>query len=317
MKKLSFSIFILIFVLISCATVTRDKVNKIPLGPQVSPVLKNKQYKGLKRKVAIARFTNETGHGSSLLFGKRGNRIGKQAMDILSTRLASTGKFLMVERSDLKFIKKEQKNFKIKSSLVGTDQLIVGSISEFGRSIESDVGVFSRNKRQKVYAKVNVRLIDVRTGEIIFSEEGEGYAFSEASTVFGVGTRAGYDESLDDKALSAAISKLVSNLIENLMDRPWESEIISKQGHYYIIAGGKSQGIKKGDLFKIVRQGKRVRNPQTGMKIRLPGKKVGKLKVVQLTGKGKNEISLCQLSSGKLGSKSFHQFIIREIDGDK
>ena len=226
-------------------------------------------------------------HGTSALFGTRGDRIGKQAMDILSTRLASTGKFLMVERGDLEFIKKEQKEFNVKSSLVGADQLIVGSISEFGRSVESEVGLFSRNKRQKVYAKVNVRLIDVRTGEIIFSEEGEGQVLSEASTVLGVGQRAGYDESLDDKAISAAISKLVSNLIENLMDRPWESKVIGKQDGLYIIAGGKSQGIKRGDVFKVLRAGRRVKNPQTGMVITLPGKRVGKLKVIKLAGRGK------------------------------
>ena len=308
-------ILVIVFYLASCSTATRQRVNKIPLRPQVSRTLENK-YMGLKRKVAISRFSNETRHGSSLLFGDDNNRVGKQAMDILSSRLGSTGKFLMIERDDLRFIQKEQEHFNIKSNLIGADQLIVGSVSEFGRNTVSEVGFFSRNKKQRVYAKVNVRLIDVKTGEIIFSEEGEGESLSEANTVFGVGARAGYDDSLNDKALSAAISQLVSNLIENLMDKPWESKIIGKQERYYIIAGGKQQGIRKGDLFKVVRPGKTIKNPQTGVNMTLPGKGVGKLKVVKLSGKGKNEISFCKLTSGKIGENLFDKLSVREMSSD-
>ncbi|OIQ15953.1 MAG: curli production assembly protein CsgG [Bacteriovorax sp. MedPE-SWde] len=299
--------------LIGCSTVTKEKVNKIPLKGQISKTLMNENYKGLKRKVAIARFTNETRHGSSFLLDKDNNRVGKQAMDILSARLSSTGKFIMMERSDMKNIENERKRSNIKTNLLDAEYLIVGSVSEFGRSTVSEVGVFSRNKKQKVYAKVNVRLLDVKTGEIVFSEEGEGEAFSEANSVFGVGAKAGYDESLNDKALSASISKLVSNLIENLMDKPWESRIISKQNGMYILAGGKKQGVKTGDIFSVVSPGRKVKNPQTGIDIVLPGSVVGKLKVIKLAGKGRNEISICMLEHGKLSALKISKLIVREV----
>ena len=51
----------------------------------------------LKRKVAIARFTNETQSGASFLMDDSGDRIGKQASDILSARLIDKGYFLMFE----------------------------------------------------------------------------------------------------------------------------------------------------------------------------------------------------------------------------
>src|SRR5690606_7797901 len=105
-------------------------------------------------------------------------------------------------------------------------------------------------------AKVNVRLVDVRTGQIVYSEEGSGEALSEANTVFGVGERAGYDSSLDDKALSAAISKLVSNVVENLMDKPWQAYLIGEQDGLYIMTGGKTQGVKVGDTFSVMQRGK-------------------------------------------------------------
>jgi hypothetical protein len=42
------------------------------------------QERTLKRKVAIARFTNETTYGRSFLVDKDANPIGKQALDSLS-----------------------------------------------------------------------------------------------------------------------------------------------------------------------------------------------------------------------------------------
>lgn len=287
--------------IVGCATVTDEKVTVVKNNtPQISPTIQNSFERGLKRKVAIARFSNETKHGGSFLRNENEDTVGKQAMDILSSRLSSTGKFLMIERADLGKIKKEQETFKIDNELVGADQLIIGSVSEFGRKDTSEVGVFSRTLKQKVYAKVNVRLVDVKTGQILFSQEGEGEAISEVGKTFGVGEEAGYDSTLDDKALSAAISKLVSNLIENLLDHPWKSHILSKEDDSFIIAGGASQGIKVGNSFGVFTVGKKIKNPQTGINVQLPGKKVADLKVISTSGKDQNEISICTLISGSL-----------------
>ncbi len=295
-----------------CATVTEEKVTVLKnTTPQISATIQNQATHSLKRKVAIVRFSNETKHGSSFLRNDSEDTVGKQAMDILSTRLASTGKFLMIERSDLGKILKEQDTFKVESNLVGADQLIIGSVSEFGRKDTSEVGVFSRVKKQKVYAKVNVRLVDVKTGQILFSQEGEGEANSEVGKTFGIGEEAGYDQTLDDKALSAAISKLVSNLIENLLDHPWKSQIISIDDGAYTIAGGASQGIKKGDTFDVFTMGKTIKNPQTGINIQLPGKKAGELRVESTLGKDANEISICSLTSGNL-KNNFNEYVVME-----
>jgi curli biogenesis system outer membrane secretion channel CsgG len=62
----------------------------------------------LKRKIAISRFTNETQSGNSFLVSESGNRIGKQAADILSARLTDTGYFLMFERIDTGWLKKRR-----------------------------------------------------------------------------------------------------------------------------------------------------------------------------------------------------------------
>jgi curli biogenesis system outer membrane secretion channel CsgG len=286
-----------------CATVTKPQIEKVPTRqPVVSKAIevqKNSPYQGLKRKVAIGRFTNETKYGQSFFLDNNNDPVGKQAVDILSATLMATDKFILLERADLDKISKEL-NIGDESPLKNmADYLIVGSVTEFGRRESGKVGVFSRTKEQLAFAKVHVRLLDVRTGQIIYAEEGEGEASSEAGTVFGVGSRAGYDSTINDKALEAAIVKLSSNIIENLMDKPWRSFIIARDNDMYIIGGGASQGIKPGDLFSVIQNGKTVVNPQTNMPITLPGKQIATLRVVSCAGDSpQSEVSYCEVAHG-------------------
>lgn len=301
--------------LTSCATVQKSEVEVIETKPAVSKTVKETAPpKGLKRKVAIARFSNETKYGQSFFFDENKDFVGKQAMDILSAKLAVTEKFLLLERADLEKINKELKIGTLAGLNIPADYLIVGSVSEFGRKTAGDVGLFSRTKKQEAHAKVNIRLIEVATGQIIYSAEGEGNAFSEVGSVMGVGSRADYDSSLNDKAISAAIGKLVNNIVETLMDKPWRSYILSFENGIYIISGGKSQGIKEGDVFSVYRKGKRVINPQTGLPLDLPGQLLGKVKVLSLSGSDPaNEIALSTVVDGSIPQESFSDIYIQEL----
>lgn len=299
-------IVILSFLLIqSCTTHTR-KAEII----NTRKIEKKETFEGLKRKVAIGRFSNESNYGKGIFYDKKNDPLGKQTMDILSSKLASTGKFILLERSDIDLINKENS---LTNKNINADYLIIGSLSEFGRNVTSEVGVFSRSKKQKAYAKVNIRLVEVKTGLIVYSEEGEGEAFLEATSSMGGGSRAGYDSSINDKAIDVAISKLVSNLVEKLTDNPWKSYILSKSDGMYIISGGKSQGIKVGNSFNVFKKGKKVKNPQTGMSIELPGQQVAKLKVISSAGDTvENEVSFCSVLSGKI-DENITNLYIQEI----
>lgn len=314
MKNTFFTSYMLLLFLGGCATTTQEIITRPSSpAPQVSETIEHEAQKGLKRKVAIARFTNETKHASSFLLDEHNDKIGKQASDILAARLVESGKFLLFERQDLTYIQNEQDLSGISSEVIGADFLIVGSISEFGRNTVGKVGIFSRTKRQQARAVVNVRLIDVRTGQITFSEEGTGEALSEAGATFGIGTRAGYDSSLDDKALSAAISKMISNLIENLLDRPWTAYILDVSSDGIIISGGKSQGLKLEDTLRVMKRGKQIKNPQTGFMVELPGTEIARLKVNAFSGKGNNEVSICEVSSGSIADVPLSEIVIQEI----
>lgn len=305
-----------------CATVSKPTVKNVAEGPVVSPTLQesaDSSKRGLKRKVAIARFTNESKYGQSLLLDRDDDRIGKQAVDILSDKLLDTDKFILLERADLAKIQDELAAGDYQALNNRADYLIVGSVTEFGRKEQGEVGIFSRTRRQIAFAKVYVRLIDVKTQRILYAEEGVGEAFSEAGSVFGVGERAGYDSTLNDRAIDAAITDLASNIIENLLDRPWRSYILDYSEGQVVIAGGRSQNIRPGDQFEVIRQGKEVVNPQTNTRMRLPGTTVATIEASSLAGDTPEaEVTFCRVVSGSLeeyaGGRDFSSLYVEELN---
>jgi curli biogenesis system outer membrane secretion channel CsgG len=294
--------------LTNCATVTKPiTVNTASIN-DISPSsesLSVSAKSGPKRKVAIARFSNETNYGQSVFIKDNPEKIGKQALDMLSSKLVATDKFILLERSDINLINNELQLGSLDPITNMADYLIVGSVTEFGRSDQGNVGAFSRSKKQTAFAKVTIRLIDVRNSVIIYSEEGSGEASAEAGTVLGMGSQAGYDSSLNDKALDAAITHLASNVIENLLGKPWTSFVLAEmENNQIIIAGGKSQNIKAGDRFDIEIEGSKVLNPQTNMYINLPGSKTAEVEVVMTLGNTPlDETSLCKIVNGTASAR--------------
>lgn len=298
-----------------CVTTSQEivKINKPTLEkPNTSTIQEAEPL--LKRKVAIARFGNEAQYGKSALFGLNSDyNAEKQATDVLSAKLANSGKFILLERNDFDKIEKEITNHNVESLNIGADYLIVGSVSEFGRKNMSDTGVFSRSKIQVAYAKVSVRLLDVKTGQIIFAQEGIGEAKSESGTAFGVGMHVGYDSTLNDKAVSAAISSVVDGIMINLLNQPWKSYILSIEDNLVIIAGGAKQGLKIGDNFNVFQKGKIIKNPQTGMLIELPGQKIASIQVLSQFGASyTDEGSACSIRSGNLKGRDTNELYIQK-----
>src|SRR3954447_20173442 len=188
-----------------------------------------------KTKIAIARFTNESNYGRSLLTDQDLDRIGKQAGDMLMSRLVLSGKFLVLERPDAAKLQKEQQ-IAGGGSLVGADTVISGSVTEFGRSVGGKSGFLSSTKVQTAKAKVDIRLVDVKTGLAYFSAIGAGEASTESGEVAGFGSHAEYDATLNDRAIAAAISDVIDRLVSKLESRPWRTDLLEVKGKQVFIS---------------------------------------------------------------------------------
>lgn len=264
----------------------------------------------IKRKVAIGRFSNETQYGKGMFYDKETDPMGKQAMDILSSKLAASGKFILLERGDMDLLVAESGD---KMEKIGADYIIVGSITQFGRKTEGKEQVFSSTKSQVVEAGVSVRLVETATGLIVYSDEAKGYAETTTKTTLGIGGTAGFDASLSDKAISAALSQLVDNIIDKCMDTPWRSFLLDGEDGTYIMSGGASQGIRPSDKFVVYKRGKTVTNPQTGMKVELPGTAIGEVTVTSTFGNTvENEMSYCTYTGQELDNEDLSKYYIME-----
>lgn len=269
------------------------------------------QSKRIKRKVAIGRFSNETQYGKGLFYDKKNDPMGKQAMDILSTKLASSQKFILLERNDMDALMKEVQQNK---SVIKADYLILGSITEFGRKTTGHAKVFSSSKTQTVEAGVSIRIVDVHTGLIIYSDEAKGEAkMTNKKSILGYGGEAGFDATLSDKAISAAISQLVENVINKCTNKPWRSYFLNYEDGAILIAGGHTQGLMQGDTFIVMKKGKTIKNPQTGLNIELPGKKMGMITIQSTAGDTpESEYSFVTYSGDSLDQSHLANYYILE-----
>lgn len=268
----------------------------------------------LKRKVAIGRFSNETQYAKGIFYDRENDPMGKQALDILSSKLAASGKFLLLERSDLETLLEESNKSDNAAATLGADYMIIGSITEYGRKNTGKNKVFSSEKTQTVEAAVAIRLVDVSTGLIIYSDEAKGAAELTTKTTMGLGGQASFDATLSDKAISEAIGQLVENIINKCTNAPWKTYFLAYEPDAILIAGGHSQGIKEGMTFAIKTKGKKVKNPQTGIIITLPGKKIGEVKVISTGGDTpETEYSFVEVSgTTEINANNIGNYIIEE-----
>ena len=268
--------------------------------------------KTFKRKIAIGRFSNETRYGRTFQVDADQNPLGKQASDMLMNRLVSSNRFLVFERPDLAQLQKEQAMLK-QANLVGVDALVLGSVTEFGRSTSGKSGFLSATKVQTARAKVEIRLADARTGHVFFTATGTGEASTESGEVAGFGSKADYDGTLNDRAIGAAISDVQNALMAKLEERPWRTDILKAEGKRLFISGGMRQGLKPGDLVSIMKQGDVIRSQQSGFDIALPSTILGKARINSLFGDNEsNEGSVAELISGAIGSGADNTLYIAE-----
>lgn len=266
----------------------------------------------LKRKIALGRITNETVYGRSLLRDEYNDPLGKQVTDMMSKVLTESGAYLVFERPDIARVKNDVAMSGGKLNIIGVDTLIVGSLTEFGRKTVGESGFVSQSKRQVAFAKVDIRLVDTKNGQVYFAASGAGEASTETASTFGFGSKADYDGTLNDAAMRQAITDAVAKISAVVDKQPWTTYILKAEGGRIFIGGGKSQGIKEGMIFNVQSAGERIKSPQTGAEITLPGQNIATIRVISLFGEGElNEGSVASIVSGSLGGRKISDLVVR------
>lgn len=239
---------------------------------------------GLKRKIAVGRLTNETNYGRSLLGTEANNALDDKISDMFMQSVANTNKFVVLERPDVDALKLESALSGTAQQLIGADTLVIGSLTEFGRATTGERGFFSTSQKQEATATVDLRLVNVNTGQVIAAVTGSGSSAAEQSRTMGFGSVAGYDGSLNDQAIGAAVNAAVAEMTQLMLQQPWQADILAIEGQQVFISGGTAQGVVPGMEFVVMQAGQQVQSQTTGATIRLPGREVARLEVVSTFG---------------------------------
>ena len=208
------------FLLAACAAMLiagcATERSRVVETPKVQTL--NTNYQGQKIAVSIGRFSNQSSYQNGV-FSDGEDRLGNQAQTILISNLQQSGRFSVLDRSNMRAIKEESALNKEAQDIKGARYVITGDVTEFGRKTTGDhqlFGILGKGKTQTAYAKVNLNVVDVKNSEVIYSTQGAGEYELSNREVLGFGGSAGYDSTLNGKVLSLAIIEAVNNLTRGL-----------------------------------------------------------------------------------------------------
>jgi curli biogenesis system outer membrane secretion channel CsgG len=262
---------------------------------------KNTALAGLKRRIGVVDFENKTKYGAA--------RLGTSASDILITELVKSNRFIVVERDKLDKLMAEQKlgmsgaidpNTAARmGKILGLNAIVTGAISQFGEQTEGSEYLITQSKNQVVKCTVDIRVVDVETGQVLYADSGSGLAKKHSGGVLGLGTRAGYDETLEGEAMRAAIVKFVNNIVDQVAKKPWSCRIADVDGPSVYLNAGHDSNLPVGQKLTAYHVGRPIKDPTSGLVIGNTETKVGDLKILRYFG---DDGSVAELSGGSMPS---------------
>ncbi|MDI6840187.1 MAG: CsgG/HfaB family protein [bacterium] len=287
-KKISIVDTLLVFFIMAILGCTATRVVREERGVTLKETEKYEaELLGPRKKIAVVDFVDKTKYGRA--------RLGSATSDILLTELGKAGRFILVEREKISEILKEQefeRSGQVDPSqivhagkLLGVNAIVTGSVSAFGVRTEGSNCILYGHKKQTAEATVDVRVIDVGTGEIIYTETGSGVADVKYITVLGIGTSGGYDETIEHEALRAAIVKFTRNLMYQVDKKiTWYCRIAEVEADKVYLDAGRESRLDIGTVLVVKRPGKEIRSPETGIVIGRVEATVGKIEVTNYFG---------------------------------
>lgn len=201
----------------ACAT----ESSQIIESPKVATY--QQAYQGTKAPLVVGKFDTRGNLGGGI-FSNGNNQLISQAKTILMTDLQQTGRFTVLDRTNMDEIRSEANYKGIQQSLKGARYIVTGDITEFGRKNVGDqqlFGLLGQGKTQVAYAKVTLNIVDVKTSEIVYSSQGAGEFKMSTREILGTGGYASYDGTLNGKVLDLAIREAVNNLVNGIEQGQW------------------------------------------------------------------------------------------------
>lgn len=265
-----------------------------------------------KKRIAVLDLefasTGLTGSNFSL-FGAGGPAKG--ISDLITNNLVKDGTYIVIERSKIQEILKEQNlgaSGRIEATTaaqigraLGADLLILGTVNRFNLETNTSGGSFlgfgSATTRNTAEVKLAVRMVGTTTGEIIAVADGAGTEEQSdtATVVSGFGS-GGSATANTDKLLSSASEKAVAQIVTQLAaaaDRvaalpavlPNVTALVADvSGNALTLNKGGKDGFKPGMVVSVERVTREIKDPATGKVIRRQTSRIGRIQLTEVDG---------------------------------
>ncbi len=238
---------------------------------------------------------------------------GRGVSSILVDKLVKSGNYRVIERTKIEAIIKEQnfgKSGRVDSStaakigrLLGAELVVFGSITganlERGRGGVRLPGVFPRGlrvggKKKTANVKLNVRVVDSTTGEILLAAEGNGTSKQKGGNIGIDGIYVNSNSNKDAQLLTLATADAVNQVAEQIntgvnkvgtaiKTSPTAKALVADvSGSTVIINKGSADGYRQGMKLSIEKVIKVVKDPVTGKELRKMTKKIGTIELTEV-----------------------------------
>jgi curli biogenesis system outer membrane secretion channel CsgG len=234
--------------------------------------------------------------------------FGTGLTEMLITTLVQSNRFIVLDRQALEDIARERSlgdtdpNTVAKAgNLLGAQVLIKGAVTELsfkrsgaGANLVSEV-VDGSVANSVATVAIDLRIVDVATGEVLESVRAEGRVGSKAMTLnlkkedikFGIAA-------FDNGPLGFAVRRAVDEAVKKISNRaeriPWQARVVQvtdESGAVKVYLNfGSNAGLKVGDLLEVTRPGAVLIDPETSIVLgRADGKKMGLVRIESIRDK--------------------------------
>lgn len=241
-----------------------------------------------------------------------GEHLGRAAADELVTQLLKDGRFTVVERAQLDAVLAEQRlgatgavdagtAAKI-GRILGVQYILTGSITQF--SVErTSVGIRAfggiGGSVANAESKLDVRLINTETAEIVLAAEGQGNKRMGGGSFRGTGAERTFEQGAAQEALRPAIEQVVAQLgarageLQAAMPAAPAGQIVGMKGDLVYINRGQAAGVQVGQRFTVSRVVDEIRDADGTVLDRVVDR-VGVLEVTQVL----SQSAICRIVDG-------------------
>lgn len=254
-----------------------------------------------KKVVAVMPIENVSGWGEQ--------RVAQIMTEQLTDALYKSGRATVVERNQLGNALREigfdmtgavDPNTAVQAGrMIGAEYSLIGKVTMASVNVNHNaqlavgflgaLGGAVANLAQG-HVAVNIRLINNETGELVKSVDAEGHETGKTA----------------EAALHNACKEAAQNFLEEIIGK-FVGVIIDVEGDIVYIDAGSEQGVRKGETFEIVKEGRPIAKPDGTMIMKyLP---IGKLKVVEVN----TDHAICKITDHEGGLSIAKGAIVRRI----